>query len=155
MDAPPIQYCRTADGVNIAYWTLGEGQPLIHLLAPVWTHVALEWDVPAMRRWYEQLASHFTVVHFNYRATGLSDSAPEDLSLAAMLRDVEAVAAAADLERPAFLTSYFASQIAIAYTVAHPGEVRGLVLSQGTASGDRGTVRATRDVARGMSHFSR
>ena len=24
MDAPPIQYARTDDGVNIAYWTLGE-----------------------------------------------------------------------------------------------------------------------------------
>ncbi len=25
MDAPQIQYARTDDGVNIAYWTLGEG----------------------------------------------------------------------------------------------------------------------------------
>ena len=25
MDAPPIQYARTDDGVNIAYWTLGQG----------------------------------------------------------------------------------------------------------------------------------
>jgi hypothetical protein len=23
MDAPPIQYARTGDGVNIAYWTTG------------------------------------------------------------------------------------------------------------------------------------
>jgi hypothetical protein len=27
MDAPPIQYARTEDGVNIAYWTLGDGPP--------------------------------------------------------------------------------------------------------------------------------
>ena len=26
MDAPPIQYARTEDGVNSAYWTLGEGR---------------------------------------------------------------------------------------------------------------------------------
>jgi len=25
MGAPPIQYARTEDGVNIAYWTLGRG----------------------------------------------------------------------------------------------------------------------------------
>ena len=25
MDTPPIQYARTEDGVNIAYWALGEG----------------------------------------------------------------------------------------------------------------------------------
>ena len=24
MDAPPIQYARTEDGVNIAYWTSGD-----------------------------------------------------------------------------------------------------------------------------------
>ncbi len=24
---PRIQYARTADGVNIAFWTLGEGPP--------------------------------------------------------------------------------------------------------------------------------
>lgn len=26
MDAPPIQYARTEDGVNIAYWALGAGR---------------------------------------------------------------------------------------------------------------------------------
>jgi hypothetical protein len=30
MDAPPIQYARTEDGVNIAYWTLGEEPFLVH-----------------------------------------------------------------------------------------------------------------------------
>ncbi len=27
MDAPPIQYARTEDGVNIAYWTMGTAPP--------------------------------------------------------------------------------------------------------------------------------
>ena len=27
MDAPPIQYAKTTDGVKIAFWTLGEGPP--------------------------------------------------------------------------------------------------------------------------------
>ena len=35
MDAPPIQYARTDDGVDIGYWTLGEGPPLFHHLERV------------------------------------------------------------------------------------------------------------------------
>jgi hypothetical protein len=28
---PRIQYAQTADGVNIAFWTLGEGIAFVHL----------------------------------------------------------------------------------------------------------------------------
>ena len=28
---PRIQYAQTADGVSIAFWTLGEGMPLVHM----------------------------------------------------------------------------------------------------------------------------
>lgn len=34
MDAPPIQYARTDDGVNIAYWTLSKDPP-IQLYRPI------------------------------------------------------------------------------------------------------------------------
>ena len=29
MDAPPIQYAKTSDGVNIAYTTAGGGPPVV------------------------------------------------------------------------------------------------------------------------------
>ena len=29
---PRIQYAKTKDGVSIAYWTLGEGKPLVRVL---------------------------------------------------------------------------------------------------------------------------
>jgi hypothetical protein len=28
---PRIQYAKTTDGVSIAFWTLGEGKPLLHM----------------------------------------------------------------------------------------------------------------------------
>src|SRR3970040_714467 len=31
---PRIQYAKTADDVNIAYWTLGEGAPLVDMVWP-------------------------------------------------------------------------------------------------------------------------
>ena len=58
---------RTEDGVNIAYWTLGDGPPLLHLINHVFSHVELEWQVPALRQWYERLAAHFQVVRFDFR----------------------------------------------------------------------------------------
>ncbi len=33
MDAPPIQDARTEDGVNIAWWGMGTGYPLLGLYA--------------------------------------------------------------------------------------------------------------------------
>ena len=29
---PRIQYAQSKDGVSIAYWTLGEGKPLVRVL---------------------------------------------------------------------------------------------------------------------------
>ena len=42
---PRIQYAQTADGVSIAYWTLGEGAPLV--LASGWgRRPEQEWKHP-------------------------------------------------------------------------------------------------------------
>lgn len=38
MDAPPIQYARTADGVNVAYWTVGSGAPVVWVNDSVYGH---------------------------------------------------------------------------------------------------------------------
>ncbi len=48
MDAPPIQYARTEDGVNIAYWTLGKGPVLVHGMMAAGSHLELEWRVPSL-----------------------------------------------------------------------------------------------------------
>ena len=72
MDAPPIQYARTDDGVNIAYWTLGEGPPLLHL-PPSISNIQQEWDIPPIRSWYERVARHHTLIRFDRRGCGLSD----------------------------------------------------------------------------------
>ncbi|GAF91604.1 unnamed protein product, partial [marine sediment metagenome] len=52
---PRIQYAQTADGVSIAFWTLGEGMPLVHMPL-IFSHIQMEWQLPECRRWYERLA---------------------------------------------------------------------------------------------------
>jgi hypothetical protein len=39
MEAPRIQYAKTSDGVNIAFWTLGEGPAVVLAPLPLGSHV--------------------------------------------------------------------------------------------------------------------
>ena len=151
MVAPPIQYARTEDNVNIAYWTLGEGPVLCHIYPPVLTHVGLEWQVPALRRWYESLAEEFTVLHYNPRCTALSDESCDDLSLSAMERDIDAVLSSVGASSVSFIATIFATQLAVSYAVHNPTRVAGLVLMQGLASGASASMRKLIDAAHGMS----
>ena len=53
---PRIQYAKTSDGVNIAFWTLGEGAAAGRHAALCIQPFQLEWRIPECRRWYERLA---------------------------------------------------------------------------------------------------
>ena len=66
---PRIRYAPTADGVSIAFWTLGEGKPLVYMAGGPWGHVEL-WDIPECRRWYERLAQKRMLVRYDVRGTG-------------------------------------------------------------------------------------
>jgi len=41
---PRIQYARTEDGVSIAFWTLGEGPPLVQMPNFPLSHTQLDWQ---------------------------------------------------------------------------------------------------------------
>ena len=78
---PRIQYAKTSDGVNIAYWTLGEGLPLVIMPAGIFSHIQLEWQAPELRRWYERLSETRRLVRYDDRGVGLSDRDVIDFSL--------------------------------------------------------------------------
>jgi class 3 adenylate cyclase len=128
MDAPPIQYARTEDGVNIAYWTLGEGDPVFLLHSLGFSHLALEWEVPAMRSWYERMAEQRTVVRLNLRGGGLSDRDVPTLGLEEFSRDIDAVADATGFDRFAVTGCNVSGALAIYYAATRPSRVDRLVL---------------------------
>jgi hypothetical protein len=39
---PRVQYVKTADGVNIAYYEMGQGVPYVYMNIP-FTHLTAEW----------------------------------------------------------------------------------------------------------------
>ncbi len=40
---PRIQYAQAADGVSIAFWTMGEGMPLV-VMPALFSHIQMEWQ---------------------------------------------------------------------------------------------------------------
>ena len=91
MDAPQIQYAKTEDRVNIAYWTLGEAEPLMYTPHSLWGHIQLEWEWPEWRAWYEAIASNRMLIRFDGRGTGLSDRDVSYASQDTAILDMEAV----------------------------------------------------------------
>ncbi len=88
---PKIRYARSADGVNIAYWAIGEGRPLVYMPPMPWCHIEREWAIPEWRRRYERLAAGRRLVRYDARGFGLSDPSPTGVTPAAHAGDLEAV----------------------------------------------------------------
>jgi pimeloyl-ACP methyl ester carboxylesterase len=124
---PRIQYAKTADGVSIAFWTVGEGTAVVHMPL-IFSHIQLEWQVPECRRWYERLAEKRKLIRYDYRGFGLSERNVTDGSLDAMVADVEAVVDRLGLEKFALLAPQHSGPAAIAYAARHPERVSHLLL---------------------------
>jgi len=124
---PRIQYAKTTDGVSIAFWTLGEGTPLVHLPL-TFSHIELEWQIAECRRWYESLAQNRKLVRYDIRGEGLSERNVTDFSLDALLLDVEAVVDRLGLEKFALLGPQHSGPAAIAYAARHPERVSHLLV---------------------------
>ncbi len=124
---PRIRYATTADGVSIAFWTLGEGEPLVYMAGGPWSHIESLY-VPECRRWYERLAKKRMLVRYDVRGTGWSEREVSDHSLEALVTDVEAVVDRLGLKRFALLGAADAGPVAVAYAARDPERVSRLIL---------------------------
>jgi class 3 adenylate cyclase len=127
MMEPRIQYAKTADGVSIAFWTLGEGMPFMHMPL-AFSHIQMEWQIPECRRWYEGLAQNRKLVRYDTRGLGSSERNVTDLSADALDLDMEAVVDRLGLEKFALLGLQHSGPLAIAYAARHPERVSHLIL---------------------------
>ena len=126
---PRIQYAQTSDGVSIAFWTLGEGVPLVDMPFAPFSHVQLDWEDTANRSWLKRLAqSGMLVVRYDPRGSGLSERRVTELSFETQLLDLEAVIDRLELERLVLFGTLFSGPTAVAYAVREPARVSHLVL---------------------------
>ncbi len=131
-----IRFCTTADGVRIAYATIGEGAPVV-TVSNWLTHLELDWLLPSRRELIEMLAPNHQVVRYDARGNGLSDREVSDMSFEATVGDLAAVINDLGLKRFALIGNSQGAAIAAAYAARHPDHVTHLVLYGGYARGRR------------------
>ena len=122
-----IRFCKSRDGVRIAFATAGDGPPLVRV-NNWFTHLELDWESPVWRHWSEALAERRMLVRYDPRGSGLSDRDVADLSLDALVSDLEAVVDALKLRRFPLIGLCQGGVIAVAYAARHPERVSRLVL---------------------------
>jgi pimeloyl-ACP methyl ester carboxylesterase/DNA-binding CsgD family transcriptional regulator len=128
-----VRFCRSADGVTIAYAVHGSGPPL--LIDSCWlSHLQYDWESPVWRHYLTELGKVSTVYRFDERGYGLSDRDVTDFSLESRIADLEAVVVHAGLERFAVLAMAQGGPVTIEYAVRHPGQISRLVF-YGTYAG--------------------
>lgn len=131
-----IRYCRSPDGIQIAYAVSGSGPPILR--AAHWmSHLQYEWESPVWRHWLDSLSKENTLVRYDQRCNGLSDWNAGDLSFTAMVSDLESIADASGLSEFSLLGVSQSCAVSVAYAVRHPERVSRLILYGGYARGWR------------------
>ncbi|MCH8815240.1 MAG: adenylate/guanylate cyclase domain-containing protein [Chloroflexi bacterium] len=130
-----IGFCRTSDGLTIAYATVGEGPPVVYTAG--WpTHLELEWRAPASREFLEQLAQGCKLIRYDIRGSGLSDTDTDEFSLDALVGDLKAVIEHFSLKQFDLLSlGMMAGPTAMTYAAAYPEQVKRLVVASGFVRG--------------------
>jgi len=132
---PQIQYAKTSDGVNIAYYAIGQGPALLALLMPN-SHLEAEWQIDSLRMAWTAAARFSTFVRLDPRGFGLSDRDPDDFALDSLVLDIEAVVERLGIDELRIYSNGMATVPALAYTARHPDKVTHLVQDVPAASGD-------------------
>jgi DNA-binding SARP family transcriptional activator/pimeloyl-ACP methyl ester carboxylesterase len=124
-----VHFCRTSDGVRLAYATSGEGPPLVK--ASNWmTHLDYDWASPVWSHWWRALSEGRLLVRYDERGCGLSDWAVDasSFTLDAWVRDLETVVDTLGLERFPLLGISQGGPIAVTYAARHPERISHLVV---------------------------
>jgi class 3 adenylate cyclase len=121
MDVPTIRYARTSDGTHLAYQVVGDGPFDLALVSGgMFGNLETFWQVPAVADFLHSLASFSRLILHDDRGTGLSDRAPERLTLESRLDDILAVLAAASSTKAAVLGLINGGAPAAMFVAEHP-----------------------------------
>jgi class 3 adenylate cyclase len=121
---PQIRYAKTHDGVNIAYFTMGVGPPLVIMDLPA-SNVQYELELPLVRDAYEDVVrGGVSLVRYDHRGFGLSDNWTDEFTTDAFVQDLETVVDRLELSTFFLLAARGSSYpVALEYTKRHPDRV--------------------------------
>lgn len=132
---PIVSYARTSDAVNVAYTVTGTGPTLILMPGTPFSDFVAEWQIPALRRAFLSLADRIRIVQYDGRGNGHSQRDVEDVSLEALVRDLEAVVEAVGIDRFALFGFYHSVTHAVTYAAREPDHVTRMALFGGGLRG--------------------
>ena len=127
MSTAPIQYARSGD-VNIAYQVNGDGPFDLVLIHGFFSHLEIDWELPASRYVNERLGSFARLIRFDKRGTGLSDRNVGLPDLESRMDDVRAVMDAVGSESAALFGYSEGGPLGTLFAATYPERVRALVL---------------------------
>ena len=136
LDQQKIKFCKTSDGIALAYASTGEGPPLFK--AANWlSHLELDWSAPIWSPIFKKLSREFRFIRYDERGNGLSDWNVETLSQATFVQDLETIIDQFDYDTFPLLGISQGVAVCIDYAIAHPERVSKLVLFGGYPKGWR------------------
>ena len=141
---------------RVAYAVTGDGPPLV---APAWwiSHLELDWQDQAFRRFWESVGEGYTLVRYDRLGVGMSDREvrDEDLTLDGEVALLRAVLDELALERVVLVGGSSGGCAAIAFAARFPERVDRLLLYGAYADGSSITSPEVREaiVATVRSHW--
>ena len=122
-----IAFARSKDKTTIAYALSGEGPPLVR--AGTWlTHVHHDWESPIWAHWLRFMSERHTLVRYDPRGCGLSQTDVGEITLEHWVADLEAVVDRLELESFPLFGMSQGGAVAAEYAIRHPERVSHLTL---------------------------
>ena len=129
---PRIQYAKTKDGVNIAYFTMGDGVPFVQMPTAPWDHIRLDHETHGRQR-CDSIAARMRLIRYDARGCGLSTRNVSEFSLETFVEDLRCVVDELAFEHFVLAAEAGVAPVAIAYAAREPERVSHLVLRSGGA----------------------
>jgi pimeloyl-ACP methyl ester carboxylesterase/DNA-binding CsgD family transcriptional regulator len=146
---PPQTRYAQSSGAKIAYQVSGAGSPDLVIVPGLVSHLDLQWQQTAYRRFVRALEPGARVIRLDKRGTGLSDPVRELPTIEERVQDLAAVMAAARSSGAVLFGMSDGGRAAIAFAAAHPGRTQGLILYGTSYRGPRAALlRRYRSVVR-------
>jgi class 3 adenylate cyclase/alpha-beta hydrolase superfamily lysophospholipase len=122
-----VKYARSADGIDIAYQSIGQGPLDLVFVSGFISHLDFNWEFPWFNS-FERYASMGRVTFFDKRGTGLSDRSLGYGSVADRSDDIRAVMDAAGIERAPLWGVSEGGPLSILFAASCPERVSHLII---------------------------
>ncbi len=130
-----VRYCKTSDGVDIAYTTYGDGPAIVVAPNILVGHLQLELETPLVRSFYERLSRRLKIVRFDARGTGMSQRDVGAFTAEEWESDLLAVVDRLELEKFALYTHTVAGEGPSSFAVRHPERLTNVIWWVGQSAG--------------------